>query len=55
MLMAMSLASVESTRGIPGIGILRYAAEERACLAATKESACLGPQVNVLGLPARAV
>ena len=32
--MAMSLASVESTRGRPGIRNLRYAAEEKACFVA---------------------
>ena len=53
--MAMSLASMESTKGRPGIGNFRYAAEERACLVAMKAAAWVGPQVSILGLPARAV
>ena len=53
--MVMLLASVESTRERPGIGNLRYAAEERERLATTKAAAWVGPQVSGLGLPARAV
>ena len=52
--MAVSLALVESTRGRPGVGNLRYAAEERACFAASKEAAWVGPQGSVFGLPMRA-
>ena len=39
--MAMSLASVESTRGRPGVGNLRYAANDRAYFVASQGS-CFG-------------
>ena len=51
--MAMSLALVESTRGRPGVGNLRYAAEERACFVASEVATWVGPQRSVLGLPVR--
>ena len=52
--MVMSLVSVESTRGTPGVGNLRYAAEEKACFASLKATAWVGPQESVLGFPVRA-
>ena len=52
--MAMSLVLVESTKGRSGVGNLRYAVEERDCLAASKAAAWVGPQGSVLGLPVRA-
>ena len=52
--MVMSLASVESMRGKPGVGNLRYAAKERACFMVLKAASWVGPQESVLGLPLRA-
>ena len=46
--MAMSLASVESTKGRPGIGNLRYAAEERGCFTALKVASWVLDQVGIL-------
>ena len=53
--MAMSLALVESMKGRPGIGNLRYAAEERAFFAALKAASWVECQRSILGLPVRAV
>ena len=47
--MAMPLVLLESTRGRPGVGNLRYAADERACFAASKAAAWVGSPGKCLG------